>query len=41
LAVHVLFATAEIEPLVATGGLGAASAGLVGGLRRQGVLVTP
>ena len=38
---HVLFATAEIEPLVATGGLGAASAGLVGGLRRQGVLVTP
>lgn len=38
---HVLFATAEIEPLVSTGGLGAASAGLVGALRRRGVRVTP
>jgi len=39
--VHVLFATAEMEPLVATGGLGAASAGLVAALRRAGVRVTP
>lgn len=38
---HVYFATAEMEPLVATGGLGAASAGLVAALRRVGVEVTP
>ena len=38
--VHVLFATAEMEPLVSTGGLGAASAGLVAALRRDGVRVT-
>ena len=38
---HVLFATAEMEPLVSTGGLGAASAGLVAALRRDGVRVTP
>ena len=33
---HVLFATAEMQPIVSTGGLGAASAGLVGALRRAG-----
>lgn len=38
---HILFATAEMEPIVATGGLGAASAGLVHALRRSGVQVTP
>ncbi|MEZ5322480.1 MAG: glycogen/starch synthase [Microthrixaceae bacterium] len=38
---HVLFATAEFEPVVATGGLGAASAGLVAALRRHGIRVTP
>lgn len=38
---HVLFATAEIEPVVATGGLGAASAGLTLALRERGVDVTP
>ncbi|MFN8052981.1 MAG: glycogen/starch synthase [Acidimicrobiales bacterium] len=38
---HVLFATAELEPLVSTGGLGAAAAGLVGALRRDGITVTP
>lgn len=38
---HVLFATAEIEPLVSTGGLGAASFGLTLALRRAGVAVTP
>lgn len=38
---HVLFATAEMEPLVSTGGLGAASRGLVAALRRAGVQVTP
>ncbi|NLA34375.1 MAG: glycosyltransferase [Actinobacteria bacterium] len=37
---HVLFATAEIEPIVSTGGLGAASFGLVNALRRAGVEVT-
>lgn len=35
-----LFATAEIEPIVSTGGLGAASFGLVNALRRSGVEVT-
>ena len=35
-----LFATAEIEPIVSTGGLGAASFGLVNALRRAGVEVT-
>ncbi|MCP3987773.1 MAG: glycosyltransferase [Actinomycetia bacterium] len=33
---RVLFATAELRPLVSTGGLGEASAGLVGALRRLG-----
>lgn len=33
---HVLFATAELQPIVSTGGLGAASAGLVSALRRVG-----
>ena len=37
---HVLFATAEVAPLVAVGGLAQASAGLVAELRRQGVDVT-
>ena len=37
---HVVFATAEIEPIVSTGGLGAASFGLVNALRRTGVEVT-
>ena len=36
-AMHVLFATAELAPLVAVGGLAQASAGLVAELRRQGV----
>ena len=37
---HVLFATAEVAPLVTVGGLAQASAGLVAELRRQGVDVT-
>jgi len=37
----VLFATAEVEPLVSTGGLAAASAGLVAALRRDGITVSP
>ena len=37
---HVLFATAEMEPLVSTGGLAAASAGLVAALRRHGITVS-
>lgn len=37
---RVLFATAELAPIVAVGGLAQASAGLVGELRRQGVEVT-
>jgi starch synthase len=36
---NVLFATAEVAPLVAVGGLAQASAGLVAELRRQGVEV--
>ena len=32
-----MYVTAEMEPLIATGGLGAASAGLVGALRADGV----
>ena len=36
---RVLFATAEMAPLATVGGLAAASAGLVGELRRQGVEV--
>src|SRR5688500_2120634 len=39
-AMHVLFATAEVAPLVTVGGLAQASAGLVAELRRQGVDVT-
>ena len=34
---HVLFATAELAPLAAVGGLAQAAAGLVAELRRQGV----
>jgi len=34
--VHILFATAEMQPIVSTGGLGAASAGLIAALRRAG-----
>lgn len=37
---HVLFATAEVAPLVTVGGLAQASAGLVAELRRKGVDVT-
>jgi starch synthase len=37
---HVLFATAEMAPAAAVGGLAAAAAGLVKELRRQGVNVT-
>lgn len=37
---HVLFATAELRPLVSAGGLGEASAGLVAALRTAGVNVT-
>ena len=33
---HILFATAEFQPLVSAGGLGEAAAGLVAGLRRAG-----
>ncbi len=39
--VDVMFVTAEIEPLVATGGLGAAAAGLVHALRTAGVDCIP
>jgi len=37
--VRVVFATAELSPVVAVGGLAAAAAGLVGALRRAGVEV--
>ena len=37
---HVLFATAELAPIAAVGGLGHAAAGLVGELRAQGVEVS-
>jgi starch synthase len=40
LAMRVLFATAEFHPVVTVGGLAAASAGLVGELRRMGVEVS-
>ena len=36
---HVLFATAELEPIVKVGGLGEAAAGLVGALRMVGAQV--
>ena len=39
-AVNVLFATAELAPLVSVGGLAAAASGLVDALRRSGVDVT-
>ena len=37
---HILFATAELRPLVSAGGLGEAAAGLVAGLRALGHQVT-